>query len=188
MIKIAFIGAGSSVFGKRLIMDILSFPALQDCTVTLMDIDQHRLDLMSRLAQKIIDDNGMSRARVETTTDRLQALDGADYVVCSYRVGGFQKRMWGNMNAFRYGIRGSMGAGAATPLTDLKVLLDICGEMKRVCPDALLLMYTNPVATGAVVVDRYHPEVKYIGLCHSVQGTGKNIATRMAVSRFPVNW
>jgi alpha-galactosidase len=67
MIKIAFIGAGSSVFGKRLIIDILSFPALQDCTFTLMDIDRRRLDLMSRLAQKIIDDNEMGQARVETT-------------------------------------------------------------------------------------------------------------------------
>jgi alpha-galactosidase len=181
MIKIAFIGAGSSVFGKRLIMDILSFPALQECTFTLMDIDQNRLDLMSRLAQKIIDDNEMGQAQVETTSDRLRALDGADYVVCSYRVGGFQKRMWSNMNAFRYGIRGSMGAGAATPLTNLKVLLDMCGEMERVCPNALLLMYTNPVATGAVVVDRYHPEVRYVGLCHSVQGTSKSIARWVGV-------
>jgi alpha-galactosidase len=89
--------------------------------------------------------------------------------------------MWGNMTAFRYGIRGSMGAGAATPLTNLKLLRDICSEMERVCPGALLLMYTNPVATGAVAVDRYHPSLRYIGLCHSVQGTSRNIARWVGV-------
>ena len=181
MIKIAFIGAGSSAFGRRLINDILSFPALQECTFALMDIDEERLDMMRRLAERIIHDNEMHQATVESTTSRQDALDGADFVVCSYRIGGFQTRMWHNMMAMRHGIRGSMGAGASLPLTNLKVLLDICQDMERLCPDALLLMYTNPVATGAVFVDRYHPSIKYMGLCHSIQGTSMAIANWIGV-------
>ncbi len=87
MPKIAMIGAGSVVFARRLLVDLLSWPALQGAEIALMDVDAHRLELIGALADRLVAQEHLP-ARVWTTTDRRAALDGADYVVCSIQVGG----------------------------------------------------------------------------------------------------
>ena len=89
MTRIAFIGAGSLVFARRLIVDILSFPELREATFALMDIDAKRLDYTRRVADRIVREGGSS-AQVQVTTDRREALRGADYVITMFQVGALE--------------------------------------------------------------------------------------------------
>lgn len=86
MPKITIIGAGSHVFARRLITDMLTWPSLQDSTITLMDIDADRLETMAALARRMVRQMGVG-AQIDATTDLRAALDGADYVTVSIRVG-----------------------------------------------------------------------------------------------------
>jgi len=87
MARIAFIGAGSMVFATTLVGDILSFDELSDSTIVLMDVDDHRLEQTRKVADAIVDNENLD-ATVESTTDRREALDGADYVLNMINVGG----------------------------------------------------------------------------------------------------
>ena len=179
MTKITLIGAGSVVFTRDLCNDILLTPALQHCTISLMDIDPGRLDLSRRVVQAIIDQRGLP-AKVEATTDQRQAVHGSDYVITTFQQGGLTAHGMDIEIPERYGVDQAIGdtlgpGGVFRALRTFPVLLDLCRNMDDVAPDALLLNYVNPMAMNCWAVDRATGR-PHVGLCHSVQGTSEMLA------------
>ena len=179
MAKIVIIGAGSHVFSRHLISDILSYPELRDSTITLMDIDKEPLDLIAAFARKLVEQHGFE-TKIEPTTNRREALAGADYVVVTIRVGGMQL-LWADIQIpAKYGIEQGVGdtigpGGVFYGSRHIPVILDICHDMEELCPDAWLINYTNPMAMICWAVNDY-THIKSVGLCHSVQGTSAQLA------------
>jgi alpha-galactosidase len=179
MPKIAFIGAGSVVFTKNLCSDILLTPALQDSTLTLMDIDPARLAQAEKLIKAMIERRGVP-ARVEATTDRRDAVRGADYVITTFQMGGLDAFKFDIEIPQRYGVEQCVGdtlgpGGVFRALRTIPVLLDLCRDMDEFAPDALLLNYVNPMAANCWAIDRATGR-PHVGLCHSVQGTSEMLA------------
>jgi alpha-galactosidase len=179
MPKIALIGAGSVVFTRNLCSDILLAPALQDSTIALMDIDPQRLEQAHDLVQAIIDRRGL-QARAEATTDRLEAVRDADYVITTFQQGGLDAYKLDIEIPQRYGVEQCVGdtlgpGGVFRALRTIPVLLDLCDDMDNVAPDALLINYVNPMAANCWAVDAATGR-PYVGLCHSVQGTSEMMA------------
>jgi alpha-galactosidase len=192
LVKIALIGAGSQVFSRRLITDILSFPDLRDrTTIALMDLDADRLRLITAFATKLVKQYGAT-TRVEATTDRGAALDGADYVTTTLRQGGPEVSWYDKAIPAKYGVHHSVGdtmgpAGVFYGLRHIPLLLSIAHDMEDRCPDALLLNYTNPMAMICWALNAY-TRVKNIGLCHSVQGTAEQLAAYLGAPMAEVSY
>ena len=179
MPKIAFIGAGSFGFTRGLVRDILSFPALAHSTIALMDIDGERLSLIKSAIDKIVT-AGNYPAKVVATKDRVEALKGADGVVCTILVGGVQVWRTDIEIPKKYGVNINVGdtrgpAGIFRALRTIPVMLDICKDIERYCPEAIFLNYTNPMAMLCRAMQG-ESKVKVTGLCHSVQGTAEMLA------------
>tara|TARA_B100001971_G_scaffold79841_2_gene73506 strand:+ start:185 stop:1471 length:1287 start_codon:yes stop_codon:yes gene_type:complete len=182
--KISLIGAGSVVFARRLLQDIVCVPELSDSTVSLMDTDSERLGLMSKFANKLVRDTG-TNINVETTTERREALHGSDYVLTTIRVGDSYERDIGI--PLKYGVDQSVGdtigpGGVFKALRTAPVLIDICEDIADVAPDANLLNYTNPMAIACWAIAEA-TDVPTIGLCHSVQHTTADLANYIGVSK-----
>ncbi len=179
MAKIAFIGAGSFGFTRKLVKDVLTFPLLQDATISLMDINQERLEYIKRACDRIVSEGGYP-AKVEATMDRAKALEGADAVICTILVGSVDVWQYDILIPKKYGIDTNVGdtrgpSGIFRALRTIPVMLDICHDMERYCPDAILLNYTNPMAMNCRAMQR-ESSIKVSGLCHSVQGTAAMLA------------
>jgi alpha-galactosidase len=181
MPKIAFVGAGSTVFTRNLVGDILHQPALADATTfALMDIDEERLHASEVVARELVRAHG-AQAAVEATVDRRAALAGADYVVTSFQVGGLHPATIVDFEVpKRFGLRQTIGdtlgiGGIMRGLRTIPVLLDVCRDMEELCPDALLLNYVNPMAMLCWAVAETSP-IRTVGLCHSVQHTAGELA------------
>ena len=184
MTKISLIGAGSVVFARRLLQDIVCVPELSDSTVSLMDTDSERLGLMSKFANKLVRDTG-TNINVETTTERREALHGSDFVLTTIRVGDSYERDIGI--PLKYGVDQSVGdtigpGGVFKALRTAPVLIDICEDIADVAPDANLLNYTNPMAIACWAIAEA-TDVPTIGLCHSVQHTTAELANYVGVSK-----
>lgn len=150
MTKIAFIGAGSFGFTRGLVRDILTFPLLEDATLSLMDVDAERLEFSRRAVQRIVDQGGYP-AKVEATMDRVEALTGADAVLCTILAGGVDVWQHDILIPKKYGIDINVGdtrgvSGIFRALRTIPVMLGIVKDMERACPGATLLNYTNPMA------------------------------------------
>lgn len=176
MPKIAVIGAGSHVFARRLVTDVLTWPSLCDSTITLMDINTAALEPMAALARRMVAQAGVG-ATIEATTDLETALQGADYVSVSIRVGDSDNFV---AIPLKYGIDQAVGdtagpGGVFYFLRNAPAVIEIARTMQRVCPNALLLNYTNPMVMLSWAVKELAP-VRYVGLCHSVQGTAMHLA------------
>lgn len=179
MKKIAFIGAGSFGFTRVLVKDILTFPALSDCTIALMDIDDERLEAIKTAVEKIIA-AGKYPAKVVATKDRAEALEGAEGVVCTILAGGVNVWRHDIEIPKKYGVDINVGdtrgpAGIFRALRTIPVMLDICKDIEKYCPDAVFLNYTNPMAMLCRAMQG-QSKVKVTGLCHSVQGTADMLA------------
>ena len=184
MTKISLIGAGSVVFARRLLQDIVCVPELSDSTVSLIDTDSERLGLMSQFANKLVRDTG-TNINVETTTERREALHGSDFVLTTIRVGDSYERDIGI--PLKYGVDQSVGdtigpGGVFKALRTAPVLIDICEDIADVAPDANLLNYTNPMAIACWAIAEA-TDVPTIGLCHSVQHTTAELANYVGVSK-----
>ena len=192
MPKIAFIGAGSTVFAKNLIGDVLSFPELAGSTIALHDIDETRLHTSTVMAGKVADALGVT-PRIEATTDRRAVLEGADYVLAMFQIGGYKPATVIDFEVpKRYGLRQTIAdtlgvGGIMRGLRTIPVLLDICADMEALCPDALLLNYVNPMAVLCWAVERA-TTIKSVGLCHSVQGTAEQLARDLRVPLAEINY
>ncbi|MGH3146305.1 MAG: alpha-glucosidase/alpha-galactosidase, partial [Rubrobacter sp.] len=191
MTRICLIGAGSVVFTRNLCSDVLLVPALQDGTISLMDIDAGRLRAARDLVQDIVDRRGLS-TRVEATTDRREAVRGADYVVTTFQQGGLDAYALDIEIPQKYGVEQCVGdtlgpGGVFRALRTIPVLLDLCDEMDELAPEALLLNYVNPMAANCWAVDRAKGR-PHVGLCHSVQGTSEMLAGWVGVPYDEVNF
>lgn len=177
--KIAIIGAGSFGFTRKVVRDILSFPALAASTIALMDIDEERLGWIAKAVEKIVA-AGRYPARVEATTDRARALDGADGVVITILVGGVSVWRHDIEVPKQFGVDINIGdtrgpAGIFRFLRTVPVMLEIAREIERRAPSAIVLNYTNPMAMLCRAVQAT-TALAYTGLCHSVQGTAEMLA------------
>ena len=185
MPRIAFIGAGSTVFARNLIGDVLATPELaDDTTFALMDVDPGRLKTSTKVADELARGTG---SRVEAMLDRREALDGADYVVTCFQVGGLEATKRDFEIPRRFGLRqtiaDTLGAGGISrALRTIPVLLGVCRDMEALCPNALLLQYVNPMAMLCWAVAESSP-VRTVGLCHSVQHTAGVLAADLGVRR-----
>ena len=181
MTKIAMIGAGSTVFMKNILTDILLEPPFKDCDVALQDIDAKRLKTSKLVAEKIAQNLGVT-PNIMATENRREALAGADYVVLMIQVGGYKPSTVIDFEIpAKYGLKQTIAdtlgiGGIMRGLRTAPVLVDIAKDMEDVCPDALMLQYVNPMAINCLALSRFAPELKYVGLCHSVQGTAQDLA------------
>ncbi len=181
MVKIAMIGAGSHVFARRLLADVLTWPSLEGATVSLMDLDPERLGQMAALARKMARQTG-DKVAIEATTDLRQALAGAKYVIVSIRVGESRAHV---TIPLKYGINQAVGdttgpGGVFYFLKNGPALLEIGRAMQELCPDALMLNYTNPMVMLCWALHRA-TRIHAVGLCHSVQGTAAMLARYIGV-------
>jgi len=179
MPKITFIGAGSVVFTRNLCSDILLTPALQESTITLMDIDAGRLAQAHDLVQALIHARKL-KARVEATTDRREAVRGADYVITTFQQGGLEAYALDIDIPQKYGVEQCVGdtlgpGGVFRALRTIPVLIDLGRDLDELAPNALLLNYVNPMAANCWAFDRATGR-PHVGLCHSVQGTSEMLA------------
>jgi alpha-galactosidase len=179
MTKIAFVGAGSLGFTAGLVRDILTFPLLQDATLSLMDIDPERLDFSLKAVTKLID-AGKYPAKVEATLDRAQALRGADVVLTTILSGSTEVWRHDIEIPKKYGVDINVGdtrgpSGIFRFLRTLPDMQAIVRDMEKYCPNAVLLNYTNPMAMLCAALQR-ETFIPVTGLCHSVQGTAKMLA------------
>jgi alpha-galactosidase len=191
---VSFIGAGSTVFAKNLLGDILSRPALRDADVRLFDIDPERLRTSEIMAHKVAEATGTAAsASIMATTDRACALDGADYVICMIQVGGYKPATVTDFEIpKKYGLEQTIGdtlgiGGIMRGLRTIPVLLDYCREMEARCPNALFLNYVNPMAMNCWAIDRA-TSIRTIGLCHSVQGTALQLADVLEIPVDEINY
>src|SRR5215216_4175808 len=184
-LKIAFIGAGSVVFTKNLLTDTLSFPELHGTTITLHDIDPERLETAGMMARWTSDRLGAS-AKVEEHLDLRRALEGADFVVNMVQIGMHEATLLDFEIPKKYGLKqtiaDSMGIGGIfRGLRTIPFVPDLAGEMGELCPKSLLLNYTNPMSILMEALYTARPEIKSIGLCHSVPYTAREIASYIGV-------
>ncbi len=192
MPKITFIGAGSTVFARNLLGDIFSFPELTDVTISLHDIDVARLRTTEIVARRLAQTAG-ARPRIEATLDRRAALDGADYVIVMFQIGGYKPATVIDFEIpKKYGLRQTIAdtlgvGGIMRGLRTIPVLLEVCKDMADLCPDATLLNYVNPMAINTWAVNRA-TAIKTVGLCHSVQGTAEQLAHDIGVPVEEINY
>lgn len=180
MPKITFIGAGSTVFAKNLLGDLLSFPELAHATISLHDIDPERLRTTEVVAHRLAQGLG-AHPTIEATLDRRQALDGADYAIAMFQIAGYQP---GTVIDFeipkKYGLHQTIAdtlgvGGIMRALRTIPVMLEMAQAMQHLCPDVTFLNYVNPMAMLTWAMNRGTP-IKTVGLCHSVQGTAEQLA------------
>lgn len=192
MTKITFIGAGSTVFAKNLLGDILSFPELAGSTISLMDIDPVRLKTSEIVAHKVADFFG-AKPKIEATLDRRAALDGADYAISMFQVGGYKPSTVIDFEIpKKYGIKQTIAdtlgiGGIMRGLRTIPVFLDICKDMEDLCPDVMFLQYVNPMAMNTWAINKVS-KIKTVGLCHSVQGTAEVLAEDIGVPYNEINY
>ncbi|MEX0627370.1 MAG: alpha-glucosidase/alpha-galactosidase [Cucumibacter sp.] len=179
--KIAFIGAGSTVFMKNIVGDVLQREALAGAHLALMDIDPTRLAESEIVAGKLVSTLG-ARAMVTTHRNRREALEGADFVVVAFQIGGYRPATVTDFEVpKKYGLRATIAdtlgvGGIMRGLRTVPHLWAICEDMLAVCPDALMLQYVNPMAINTWAIAEKYPAIRQVGLCHSVQGTAAELA------------
>ena len=191
MARITFIGAGSFGFTRGLVRDILTFPLLRDSTLVLMDIDKERLDYIAQSVRRIVAE-GNYPAKVEVTTNRKAALKGADAAICTILAGDVDVWQWDIRVPNKYGVSTNIGdtrgpSGIFRALRTIPVMVSICRDMEKVCPNAILLNYTNPMAMLCRAMQR-ETSIKVTGLCHSVQGTAGMLAAWAGVDAKEVDY
>ena len=179
--RIAFIGAGSTVFMKNIVGDILQRPAISGATIALMDINKERLEESEIVASKLVHSLGV-KARVETTTDQRRALDQADFVIVAFQIGGYEPCTVTDFEVPKaFGLRQTIAdtlgiGGIMRGLRTVPHLWKICEDMLELCPDAIMLQYVNPMAINTWAISEKYPTIRQVGLCHSVQGTAAELA------------
>lgn len=191
MAKIAMIGAGSLVFCKTLMSDFLATPALKGSEYRLMALSHKRLDKMRGFVERMIKDNGV-KATVTATTDRREALRGADYVVVMIQAGGVAEFKQDYEIPLKYGVDQCIGdtlnpGGVFRALRHIPALLEIARDMQEVCPNAILFNYANPMAMCCWALGRV-PGLQFVGLCHGVQTTMDLIASYTGVKKEEIDF
>ena len=181
MIKLTIIGAGSAVFTKNIVVDLMHISQFKKMHISLMDIDKGRL----KLAKELIDTVSKklnANPKVTLHTDRKEALRNADFVQTTIQVGGYKPATVIDFDIpKKYGLKQTIAdtlgiGGIMRGLRTIPILLDVAKDIIEVCPKALWLQYVNPMCSNMIAINKKFPEIKSIGLCHSVQGTAEMLA------------
>lgn len=180
MIRIAFVGAGSVVFTRQLVSDLLRFPEFSEVHLALHDIDADRLSVAEGSTRRVAAQLGAS-PEVSASTDRREALAEADFVINMIQVGGVEATLRDLEIPARHGLLQTIGdttgvGGIFRALRTFPVLEGITADMRELCPDAWLLNYTNPMAMNVWWASVVAPDIKVAGLCHSVYWTAHDLA------------
>lgn len=175
MPSVAFIGAGSVVFTRQLLADLLRFPELADLEIRLHDIDPERLAVAEGTARQVNERLGAS-ATITAELERVRALDGVDFVINMVQIGGIAATRLDLEIPAKYGLLQTIGdttgvGGVFRGLRTFPFLTGLLGDMGRLCPDALFLNYTNPMAMNVWWASVVAPGIRTVGLCHSVYWT-----------------
>ncbi|MGF1678041.1 MAG: alpha-glucosidase/alpha-galactosidase [Candidatus Methylacidiphilales bacterium] len=190
-IQITMLGAGS-MFTPRLVNDVLRIPGLQGGTIALVDIDPVRLKTMTALIRKLIARLKKTNWKVIASTQRTSVMKGSDYLVNCIEVSGVECVRHDNDIPARYGINQCIGdtigpGGLFKALRTVPVFLDVLADAERLCPDALVLNYTNPMNMMCLAAG-WESSMQVVGLCHSVQGTSHLLARRAEVAYSEMRW
>ncbi len=185
MVNITFIGAGSVEFTRQLVADIVRFPDLENVAFSLHDIDSDRLATAEATALQVNRQLNGS-ATITATVDRRAALAGADFVINMIQVGGVEATINDLEIPARYGLQQTIGdttgiGGIFRALRTFPVLEALTADMREVCPEAWLLNYTNPMAMNVWWVSLVAPDIKVVGLCHSVYWTAHDLGELVGV-------
>ena len=186
MVKITFIGAGSTVFAKNVLGDVLLTPSLHEAQIALYDINEERLKESELMLRTINQNCNQNRATIRSYTDRKEALRDATFVVNAIQVGGYEPSTVIDFEIpKKYGLQQTIGdtmgiGGIFRALRTIPVMLEFAREMEEVCPDAWLLNYTNPMAMLTMAVLKA-TKIKTVGLCHSVQVCVPDLFKRLGI-------
>ena len=190
-IKITMLGAGSG-FTPRLMNDVLLIPGADRGEIALVDIDRERLTTMHRLISRLVEQLGRTGWKVSASPRRRDILRGSDYIVNCIEVSGLECVRHDNDIPARYGIDQCIGdtigpGGLFKGLRTIPVWLDILRDAEELCPDAIVLNYTNPMNMLCLAAGRVS-RLPVVGLCHSVQGTSHLLAQRAGVAYEEMTW
>src|SRR6202521_1873588 len=185
------VGAGSAVFARQLMTDILAVEGLDEGTFALVDIDATRLDLARRIAERLVELSG-KRWSVTASTDRADVLEGSDFVISSIEVAGLKHVRADYEIPKRYGVDQCIGdtigpGGIFKALRTGPVWLDIVADIARLAPHAVVLNYSNPMSILTLAA-AHASNLKVVGLCHSVQGTSRQLAGDLDIPYDKITW
>ena len=185
--KFAFIGAGSLQFTTSCMRDLLTFDAFKDAEFALMDTNAENLKNITHVCEKIAEVMECPKVKITPTDDRIEALKGADGVLCTVFNGDVD--IWRHEIEIpkKYGVDINVGdtrsvSGIFRALRNIPLMLDICADIEKYCPNAVFLNYTNPMAMLCGAMQK-HSNVEVTGLCHSVQGTVKMLAEWLEIPK-----
>ena len=191
MPKVTFIGAGSAVFARQLMTDILAVDGLDQGVFALVDIDAERLDLARQIGARLVELSG-KRWTVEASTERRDVLGGTDYVINSIEVAGLANVRFDYDIPKRYGVDQCIGdtigpGGIFKALRTGPAWLDIVSDIQRLAPDAVVLNHANPMSILTLAALRTS-DLRVAGLCHSVQGTSRQLAGYLGIPYQELEW
>lgn len=184
--KITFIGAGSTIFVKHILGDIFHRPALKNSEIALMDIDETRLSESHIVVQKLMESTGAS-GTITCYTDQKEALKDSDFVIVAFQIGGYEPCTVTDFEVCkRHGLEQTIAdtlgpGGIMRALRTIPHLWKICDDMLEVYPNATMLNYVNPMAMNTWAMFAKYPQIKQVGLCHSVQGTAEDLANDLGI-------
>jgi alpha-galactosidase len=190
-VKIAIIGAGSTVFARQLMTDILAIPALQEGVFALVDIDSERLELAQQIGERLIA-LSQKQWRIEASTDRTRVLRDCDYAINTIEVAGLANVRHDFDIPLKYGVNQCIGdtigpGGIFKALRTGPTWLDIVRDIERLSPRAMILNYTNPMSILTLAALK-STRLPVVGLCHSVQGTSRQLADYLDVPYAELYW
>jgi alpha-galactosidase len=191
MPKVTFVGAGSAVFARQLITDILAVDGLDGGTFALVDIDPSRLELARQIAERLVELSG-KRWSVTASTERSDVLEGSDYVISSIEVAGLASVRFDYEIPMRYGVNQCIGdtigpGGIFKALRTGPVWLEIVADVARLAPRAVVINYSNPMSILTLAAAR-SSGLEVVGLCHSVQGTSRQLASYLDIPYDRITW
>ena len=181
MTKLTIIGAGSTVFTKNIVIDLLNIEKFKSLEIALMDINEKRLEKTYEILE-LISKKVNASPKITKHTNRREALKNADFVQTTIQVGGYKPATITDFEIpKKYGLRQTIAdtlgiGGIMRGLRTIPVLLEIAKDINEVCPNALWMQYVNPMCSNMIAINHMYPEIKSIGLCHSVQGTAEMVA------------
>lgn len=184
--KVVLIGAGSAQFGYGTLGELFSSTVLKGSEVVLLDINPDALETVHKTGAAFIESNGLP-TRLTATTDRNEALKGADFVIISIEVGD-RFALWDQDRTIpqHYGIQQVYGenggpGGLFHSLRIIPPILDICADVQRICPEAYIFNYSNPMSRICTTVHRAYPNLRFVGLCHEVSSLERYLPTILSV-------
>ena len=181
MTKLTIIGAGSTVFTKNIVLDLMTIEKFKTIELALMDIDKYRLEKTYHVLEIVSKKMGVN-PKFKMYTNRRDALKEADFVQTTIQVGGFKPSTVIDFEIpKKYGVRQTIAdtlgiGGIMRSLRTIPVLLEIAEDISQICPNAVWMQYVNPMCSNMIAINKVFPEIKSVGLCHSVQGTAEMLA------------